>query len=756
MPLDKRCDTEAVSANIRKWLKEKADEARKAGRSREELHQQAIAVALSTLKTSCGVSSKAQMTPKEIVAAGRKEEARERTVRVVDKHGDVTRHKVFSVTAQWVALRFTGNRLVRFDRRTGEDDDSTGSKIHPDDLRGLTEAVGGTRPPHTNIGAYKLRVHGFGSEDLSKQIEKGIKRSADLCKISPPVCVGNLGVPRSKMPQLEPQPVVFSFLRDLKKEGVSVKKGKMHVGRLKATQRGIDVRKVLRMAKEYQQGKFPNIKDQIIVSSDDHVLDGHHRWAALVVTDPNETMNVLKVGMPMQALLAKANSYKGATKKAFGEEAFGLAGPPKIFNPVRVKPTTQQPKRPVHRKAKSGNEQPFIDPEDFVAHAGAGSRVKEGDMGQWADLMRAIHEDKNKDRDGSVRRTEFDIGIPEADLEDGEREQLQAFVLAKTREGHKFPCSDGRQGIVYADERGRAVKCAVEDLGDGELLWLAQQKGWRNGGDEEPTADPGYRKPVQEEVEEDPEAPFDKMLDEKRKLFSKSKRESLESGIWEKLRGQGGTKAPGVLKVQLTSKLAKVAGVGSSPAEIDLKDVADAMIERLARVLRVGGMQPAYAEDEEVEDVFDFLLSEGAISLDEKAAPFIANDLATGIQQVAYAYAANATKADGLDIKASSDKAMMMTPVIISNLVKMLGRKPVEDHIDLSTIILNATQEAAKDVLGISGRPDRDGENVVFTASRRLVASSGGRPTRMARKALKRLRGAKTLKDVGAAFQASA
>ena len=167
------------------------------------------------------------------------------------------------------------------------------------------------------------------------------------------------------------------------------------------------------------------------------------------------------------------------------EEAFGLAGPPKIFSSVRVKPTTKQPGKPVHRKARSGKEQPFIDPEDFSVRVstrsgrGARASVKEGGMGRFSELMRAIQEDKNKDRDGAVHRTEFDVNILYKDL-GADRERIEGFVLAKTHKAHRYMLAKGGQGIVYHDQRGRAVSCAINDIPDGELYWLARQKGWNS------------------------------------------------------------------------------------------------------------------------------------------------------------------------------------------------------------------------------------------------------------------------------------
>ena len=38
---------------------------------------------------------------------------------------------------------------------------------------------------------------------IAAALKKGIKEAADICRITPPVCVDNLGLSRDKMPQVE-------------------------------------------------------------------------------------------------------------------------------------------------------------------------------------------------------------------------------------------------------------------------------------------------------------------------------------------------------------------------------------------------------------------------------------------------------------------------------------------------------------------------------------------------------------------------
>ncbi len=194
---------------------------------------------------------------------------------------------------------------------------------------------------------YKLSIVGKDKDRaayVAKKMKEGIDKAADICKVTPPVCEGNLGIGRSNMPQImnksikqllksdkederkkgqaavdagadpdSDKSVQDIMLDDLQKEGVKVKKGvKIPVGKLKATQREIKAGKSFSMADSYYKGTFDPAKgDVILVSSDNHILDGHHRWAALLLADPDREMEVVQIDMPMRELLRRSMKQPG-------------------------------------------------------------------------------------------------------------------------------------------------------------------------------------------------------------------------------------------------------------------------------------------------------------------------------------------------------------------------------------------------------------------------------------------------------------
>jgi DNA-binding ferritin-like protein len=170
-------------------------------------------------------------------------------------------------------------------------------------------------PFKEDVPDYKLQVHGMTLEqakDVATRMHAGIGQAADLCKINPSMCHDNLGIERSDMPQI-PNDVQDKFLDHLKGNGVKVETLDVKPGQLKATQKEINATKVLGMAQAVKDGKL-NLHDRaIVVSADNYVLDGHHRWGALVLSDPGHTMPIIRVGLPIRQLLKQSLEFPGIT-----------------------------------------------------------------------------------------------------------------------------------------------------------------------------------------------------------------------------------------------------------------------------------------------------------------------------------------------------------------------------------------------------------------------------------------------------------
>lgn len=228
------------------------------------------------------------------------------------------------------------------------------------------------------LADYRLSIRGPGHQKLAGAIERGITRASDLCDIHPPVCKANLGIPRSAMPQFSAPAVREAFVESLRERGIRVTNAKRRVGQLKASQEEIQVKRVMGILAKYMAGKYPGIRRSVLVSRDDYIVDGHHRWAVLLMTDPGDTISVIRVDMPIRPLLRMANEFPGVEQRPFDAEEFspglhslieyaGLMGMPDpqrapYFAPMagyRLIPTDPMASSR-HVRRPSGREQRFV------------------------------------------------------------------------------------------------------------------------------------------------------------------------------------------------------------------------------------------------------------------------------------------------------------------------------------------------------------------------------------------------------------
>jgi hypothetical protein len=181
--------------------------------------------------------------------------------------------------------------------------------------------------------------------DLGKQAkEKGEKApNFNLCQVTVPgtnlYCDGNKGIPREDMPQFKGTPEPGSpadklpkdengeadteefFKQMLEKQGIDVSEpAVVPADRLKATQSELVGVKVAGMSKVLADPNHPayeKITAPIYVSNDGYVLDGHHRWAAVVAhnaanPDNQIPMNVRVIDEPIVPLVKRSNSFAEA------------------------------------------------------------------------------------------------------------------------------------------------------------------------------------------------------------------------------------------------------------------------------------------------------------------------------------------------------------------------------------------------------------------------------------------------------------
>jgi len=89
---------------------------------------------------------------------------------------------------------------------------------------------------------------------------------------------------------------------------VAGKEASIAVGTLKPAQTEIIVAKAVSFALGFLTNGQPDLNDmEAIVSSDNYIMDGHHRWAARFLIDPKAKVNVMVIDLPGGALVTALN-----------------------------------------------------------------------------------------------------------------------------------------------------------------------------------------------------------------------------------------------------------------------------------------------------------------------------------------------------------------------------------------------------------------------------------------------------------------
>lgn len=137
-------------------------------------------------------------------------------------------------------------------------------------------------------------------------------------KIEKPDPKDTMGVKRLLMPQVATKDYeeLFKYLKD---NGATFIKDTVPARTLKATQSEFSDQGVEKQIKKNLKDK---VRKSIIVSSDDYVIDGHHRW--LVALNTNQDLDIIRVNIPGNALLSLIKEFPKTTyKDVYTEDTTG-------------------------------------------------------------------------------------------------------------------------------------------------------------------------------------------------------------------------------------------------------------------------------------------------------------------------------------------------------------------------------------------------------------------------------------------------
>lgn len=223
---------------------------------------------------------------------------------------------------------------------------STKRSSDSEKLKDLMPGGDFSRRPLSTLPDSQLKQITTKIDDLAKMgadaKEKGEQApNYNLCQVSIPgtnlYCQDNKGIPRAEMPQFKGTPEPGSpaeklpkdkngevdteefFKQMLQKDGIKVSDpASVPPDRLRSTQSELVGVKVAGMAKVLESGEshpaYGAITAPIYVSNDGYVLDGHHRWAALVAhnakyPDRQIPMQVRVIDEPIEPLVKRSNKF---------------------------------------------------------------------------------------------------------------------------------------------------------------------------------------------------------------------------------------------------------------------------------------------------------------------------------------------------------------------------------------------------------------------------------------------------------------
>ncbi len=246
--------------------------------------------------------------------------------------------------------------VVRGKARGISKDPETSKKVHDYDekIEKILEEFEGLQPHHDcPVGGVITVVRGRAkfnvqSTDDKKARDYAIKKfkmsDQSLYDVLPEFDVGYLvlrrrlkqalNIPRVEMPVIRQKDLV-GFSKYLQREHEVVPRWKrLTVSKLLPTQSQIWLDKLMHGI--IKDGKLkagdPRLDLTIIVSKEGYILDGHHRWASALITDPSLGIKALYVPLRIKELLPIAREYGKSVGNApraevKGKGTGGLKGP---------------------------------------------------------------------------------------------------------------------------------------------------------------------------------------------------------------------------------------------------------------------------------------------------------------------------------------------------------------------------------------------------------------------------------------------
>jgi hypothetical protein len=151
---------------------------------------------------------------------------------------------------------------------------------------------------------------------LSRSQPRRNTRKEDLCVGRKNICTGDLGIPRKYMPQFATKEELQKFLKFIRKAyHIDTKKTTRRANELRPSQGEISRIRIKKLIEE-PFAILKKVKVPLLISKDNFIVDGHHRWAAYRLKLPHKPLPVIVVNAPIKDVLGVAVAW-GAKHEDF-------------------------------------------------------------------------------------------------------------------------------------------------------------------------------------------------------------------------------------------------------------------------------------------------------------------------------------------------------------------------------------------------------------------------------------------------------
>jgi hypothetical protein len=120
----------------------------------------------------------------------------------------------------------------------------------------------------------------------------------------------SLDVPREKMPQIA-SINMMEFVDWMEEQGYFVRLIDIPAANLKSAQSGTDIGKVAMLS----NGNKAALNKPLLISKDNYIIDGHHRWLAILNRDPQTIVEAYRVNLTFESLLTMTQTFRKAFYK---------------------------------------------------------------------------------------------------------------------------------------------------------------------------------------------------------------------------------------------------------------------------------------------------------------------------------------------------------------------------------------------------------------------------------------------------------